>query len=136
MLDRLVSRPYGTLFMLSLCHRCLVLASLFALSTFTLPFDTSAHLQLDRHDGDADRSFLRRLASALVRWDTVHFLGAASPPGIEWEHTLAFQPGLIWLLRLAGYCNAAGQWNSTGAVILTSVTGTVTSCLAPPLLFQ
>lgn len=138
---------------LSLLHRLLVLASLLLLpNLFLSPFDSSPELQLllSPHASPA-----LAWLSALVRWDSVHFLGMASPAalpggvagvgaggppeatlgGYVWEHSLAFQPGLVWLLRLAGQLGRT-VWSPAQAIGFTSLLAVAASSLCPALLFQ
>lgn len=129
--------------MFSIFHRLLVLLLLLCLPLVLRPFDTSSQLQLLLNDGRTP-SMPTRLLSNLIRWDSIHFLGLASPVGLpdsdaqggyQWEHSLAFQPGIIWLLRLAGL-SFGGRWSPTSSIAIVSLLSWVVSSLTPMLLFQ
>lgn len=142
----LSSRPYTSLFLLSLLHRFLSLSLLCIIpSLIVQPFDSSAQLLSPATSSSPASPW--RLTDWLVRWDSIHFLGAASPEplpasgdevgggGYQWEQTLAFQPGLVWLLRLAGY-SVQGRWSLDAAVGWTTVLAVLSSSLCPLLLYQ
>lgn len=131
------------LFALSLLHRLLALLILFAIPLAVQPFDSSAQLLSSPSNASP-----WRLSNYLVRWDSLHFLGAASPEalppvgdmassdgGYQWENTLAFQPALVWLLRFAGNMGAGG-WNIDASVGWTTAFALLSSSLCPPLLYQ
>ncbi|KDN49607.1 glycosyltransferase family 76 protein [Tilletiaria anomala UBC 951] len=82
----------------------------------------------------------------LVRWDTLHFLGVASPKalsrfgqalpgGYAYEHSLAFQPGLPVLMRQLG-SSTHGTWSLQQSIVMSTLLAWVCSCLSPWLLFQ
>lgn len=152
----------------TIAHRVLALTTLVAASLLQpAHFDTSAQLllSLDATSPSGRGRWLTRVASALTRWDTLHFLGVASPRplplprglvhdrgwhvadkqgtaaggGLQHEHSLAWQPGIIWLLRLAGYRSLDGllqSWSPVQAVLLVSLLATAVSCLLPVLLYR
>ncbi|PWN20921.1 NAD(P)-binding protein [Microstroma glucosiphilum] len=141
---RLARSPYQTLFLLSITHRLLVLSSLLLLPYLIPPFDSSAQLQLPTTNSIPT---ILRPVSNLVRWDSLHFLGLASPDalpatpssgsgGYLSEQSLAFQPGLVWLLRGTGWLGGEASWNSSLAVYITSAMAVLASTLAPVLLYQ
>lgn len=136
-------------------HRIGCIVLLVASSQLLLPFDTSHVLQL-RLDAPT-QSLSSFLALPFLRWDTLHFLGIASPRslpsphsvlhasyglqdvayGLSAEHSLAFQPGIIGLLRLAGYHDTAGaSWSPSQSLLLVSILSTVISCTLPFLLYR
>ncbi|CAO1636071.1 unnamed protein product [Sympodiomycopsis kandeliae] len=148
--DRDANSNYRTIFLLSLTHRLLVLIALLILPNLITPFDASPHLQM-MLDAGHGQSTATQFASHLIRWDSLHFLGLANPaamprptstPGGEglggyaYEHSLAFQPGIIWLLRLAGYLKLGSTWSLTGAIFLTSAAAVLTSSLCCVLLYH
>lgn len=138
------SKPHGPLFLLCLSHRLAILACLAMLPLVVQPFDTSAEL-LTVRSVSGDDTIWRRLASNLIRWDSIHFLGAASPSslpagsagagGYRYESTLAFQPGLVWLLRLCG-SQTGLSWSWTQAVVVVSALAVLLSAATPPLLYR
>lgn len=88
-----------------------------------------------------------RPLSNLIRWDSLHFLGLASPDalpatfsdgsgGYLSEPSLAFQPGLVWLLRGTGWLGRGAVWNISSAISVTSALAVLASALAPVLLYQ
>lgn len=154
-------------------HRLFVLSILLISSRFLQQFDSSASLQLtlDRDSRNSDSSLLRPLyAFSSLRWDILHFLGVASPRplplsdqidpskpihgqiwsplkgfggGLQYENSIAFQPGIIWLLRLAGYSfsfqsmfddSEGERWNPIRSLWITSCFATIIS-IALPLQF-
>lgn len=153
----LLSKAQRGILRWTLLHRCAVLAILFLSNIAQLPFDSSARIQLQL---DATSSPLfTSLALPFLKWDTLHFLGMASRRplplpssasssgqdpsqarggGLQFEHSLAFQPGIMWLLRLLG-SQSIGQdyrWNPAQAVVLTSMLATVVGALQPVLLYR
>lgn len=96
---------------------------------------------------------IRTFLTSFVRWDTLHFLGAAAPRpiptpasaipawwegGYAYEHSLAFQPGLPALLRWTGYVGTSGSsesWNVELSILLTTILAIVAGALTPVLLF-
>jgi phosphatidylinositol glycan class V len=137
-------------------HRGLTIAVLFFSAIILSPFDSSPWIQLRL---DATSSPLSTLfALPLLRWDSLHFLAMASPRslplpasisyagqlpsqagggGIHLEQSLAFQPGIVWLLRLLGSRgNDVMTWNPTQALYMTSLVATMLSILSPVLLYR
>lgn len=97
------------------------------------PFDTS-HTLLAHSLGLHASSLW-----AFVRWDTVYFLSLAEPHhGYAWEQSLAFQPGIVYLLRATGYITPSldGAWSATSALILTTLLANVATLLSPVLLYH
>lgn len=141
--------PYATILTLSLLHRLFVFACLIVLPFLIAPFDSSADLQLLL---GSDGSIVNRIASHLIRWDSLHFLGLASPTavpsspgrtskedglgGYVYEHSLAFQPGIIYVLRVAGYVSSGSGWDIGMAVLLSSFAAAVVSSAHSVLLYQ
>ncbi|ETS65225.1 hypothetical protein PaG_00294 [Moesziomyces aphidis] len=112
-------------------------------------FDTSHELlafALDPNGAHGLSTGHFRWLLAFVRWDTVYFLAAASPTaaeglhvgGYRWEHMLAFQPGIVALLRILGYVTPSldGSWSPTSAVLLAATLANVAAVVAPLLLFR
>lgn len=95
---------------------------------------------------------IRPFLTPFVRWDTLHFLGAAAPRpiptpastmpawwegGYAYEHSLAFQPGLSFLLRWTGYVGTSRSpedWNVEQSILLTTTLAIMAGALAPVLL--
>lgn len=141
-------------------HRLLALSVLLVAGAAQSSFDASGEqlvlLPSLAHPGGA---LLQPLVAAagpllvpLVRWDTLHYLGAASPrplptsssahlswwgSGYAYEHTLAFQPGLPALLRWAGRLGTSGEpetWQIEQSLVITTALAVLASALAPVLL--
>lgn len=127
---------------LSLLVRLLAIFLLLTSSAVQQAFDTSPNLlsySLDpqSHHGLSSGPFKWLLF--FVRWDTIYFLSSASPDlGYQWEQSLAFQPGIIALLRLTGYVTPSfdGKWSPTAAVLGTTLLANIAATLAPVLLFR
>lgn len=142
----------------TLFHRLILIATLLFSSALQLPFDSSASIQLQL---DATHYLpLTSLALPFLRWDTLHFLAMASPRplplpssasssgqhpyqarggGLQFEKSLAFQPGIIWLLKILGnrFMSLEDlEWNPSQAVLLTSALATVLGALQPALLYR
>jgi phosphatidylinositol glycan class V len=140
----------------TIIHRGLLIATLFFASALQSSFDSSAWLQL-RLDATAT-PISSSLALPLLRWDTLHFIAMASPRPlplpvstshaghyprqakggtIQAEQSLAFQPGIVWLLRMSGYRDSNKMtWNPSQAVLLTSTLAAILSCVLPLMLFR
>lgn len=151
-------------------HRAACIALLVLAAHLQTPFDSSPtlQLQLDATPPTSSPRILKRLASPFLRWDTLHFLGIASPrplpasdvlhastayalqanrsaSGLRLEHSLAFQPAILWMLRLAGYrplqafmWSAGGDamtWDPAQAVLLVSILAAAVSSFSPALLY-
>ncbi|KAK8865872.1 hypothetical protein IAR55_001020 [Kwoniella newhampshirensis] len=82
--------PTTLLLILAISSRLIHLTILHILSRFLPLFDTSPLLL----SGDD-------VPSPLLRWDAIHFASIASK-GYEYEQQLAFQPGWMGVMRLAG----------------------------------
>ncbi len=125
-----------------------MLVTLLVLASHQQAFDTSHELlsyALDPQTlhGLSAGSF--RWALVLVRWDTVYFLAAASASpssihagGYNWEQTLAFQPGIIALLRACGYVTPSldGTWSPTSAILMATLLANLAAILSPLLLHR
>lgn len=136
------------IFVLSLLHRLFVLFCLLLLPTVVSTFDSSSELQLLL---GSNGSIGTRLASHLIRWDSLHFVGLGSPAampspttgktnnamgGYAHEHNLAFQPGIVYLLRAAGFSCLGQSWSAPLAITLTSVAAVLASSASSVLLYQ
>lgn len=154
----LLSREEAAIVRWTILHRSALIALVLISACVQSPFDSSAWIQLQL---DATQSPLSTLfALPLVRWDTLHFLASASPRplplpysishpeqnprqaqggGLQLESSLAFQPGIIWLLRILG-CRSIKcsdvEWNPSQAVLLTSALSTIVGLVQPALLFR
>lgn len=120
---------------MSAAWRALCVALLVLSAKAQRAFDTSGDLvgwTLRAPPGDA----WTRWARHLVRWDTVYFVGMADPArGYVYEQMLAFQPGIVGVLRLLGY-DAQGAWDPARAVLRASALVQVLSVAAPVLLYR
>lgn len=134
---------------LSLWVRIASIAALILNAQLQRAFDTSHELLSFALDPNAEHGLSAgnfRWLLAFVRWDTVYFLAAASPTaaeglhvgGYRWEHMLAFQPGIVALLRLLGYVTPSldRSWSPTTAVLLATALANVAAVSAPLLLFR
>lgn len=100
-------------------------------------FDTSGEIvqhTLGAHAGEWDV-----WAAPFVRWDTVYFVAAAAH-GYTTEQALAFQPGIVGVLRLGGYIgrlwDASAPWDATAAVVVATVLANIASWASPLLLYE
>jgi phosphatidylinositol glycan class V len=154
----LLSKEKAGIIRWTLLHRCAVLAILLLSSIAQLPFDSSSRIQLQL-DATSYPLFTS-LALPFLKWDTLHFLGMASPRplplpyfasssgqdpsqagggGLQFEHSLAFQPGMVWLLRLLGSQSINRDdlaWSPAQAILLTSLLATIVGALQPVLLYR
>ncbi|KAJ9475495.1 GPI mannosyltransferase 2 [Pseudozyma hubeiensis] len=85
---------------------------------------------------------------AFVRWDTIYFVAAASPSssttvgvhqgGYATEQSLAFQPGIVALLRIAGYVTPSldGAWSPTAAILVITALANAAAVASPVLLYR
>lgn len=127
----------------------IVLVTLLILASHQQAFDTSHELlsyALDPQTihGLSAGSF--KWVLAFVRWDTVYFLAAASPSapnsihpgGYNWEQTLAFQPGIIALLRVSGYVTPSLDvtWSPTSAILVATLLANLAAVFSPLLLYR
>lgn len=150
-------------------HRILAIFTLLLSAKFVQHFDSSASLQLSLDkESRTSTSFvlLRQYAFSSLRWDVLHFLGIASPRplplsdqldlsmpiqqqfwsplkgfggGLQYENSIAFQPGIIWILRLAGYPfsmlskmkEEPRSWDPIRSLWITSTLATVVSIALP-----
>lgn len=142
-------RALRAVFLWTTAHRLVSLALLVIFSVFQTPFDTSSRLllDLDGHNFPARTQGIWSLAGPLLRWDTTHFLGIASPrslppsepratafAGLSAEHHFAFQSGIVTLLRFCGGL-LSSSWAPRQALLVTAVVSTLTSLLSPSLLY-
>jgi GPI mannosyltransferase 2 len=147
-------------------HRLLSISILLLSAKYMQHFDSSASLQLIL-DKESKNGLLRQYAFSTLRWDILHFLGVASPRplplsdqinpfipiqqqiwsplkgsggGLRYENSIAFQPGIIWILRLTGYplsmLQSTGQekaesWNPIHSLCITSSLATFVSIVLP-----
>ncbi|KAF6767042.1 GPI mannosyltransferase 2 [Kalmanozyma brasiliensis GHG001] len=126
----------------------IALASLLILTAhLQQAFDTSHELLSYSLDPATTHSLSAgpfKWALAFVRWDTIYFLAAASPStpvhrgGYAWEQTLAFQPGIIGLLRVCGYATPQldGAWSPTAAILVTALLANLAAAISPVLLYR
>lgn len=136
----MLDRSEASLLRAAFVVRALTIIGLFLFHGLQQSFDTSSLLLLAPHAALAP----------LVRWDTLYFLAAASPTalpslvqgdaeklsgGYAYEQVLAFQPGLVALLRAAGYAWTDG-WSVNAAILGGTVAATLASIIAPLLLFR
>lgn len=137
---------------LSLVMRILSVTLLIATSHLQQAFDTSHELlsyTLDPHTSHSLSAGSFNWTLAFVRWDTIYFLASASPyhasstgsvhqGGYAWEQTLAFQPGIIGLLRLTGYLTPTmdGSWSPTAAILVTMLLANVAAAASVVLLYR
>ncbi|SJX65610.1 related to GPI18-mannosyltransferase [Sporisorium reilianum f. sp. reilianum] len=133
---------------LSLLVRLVSVTLLIVASQLQQAFNTSHELlsySLDPHTAHGLSAGPFKWALALVRWDTVYFVASASPSvdsvhsgGYAWEQTLAFQPGIVALLRVAGYLtpSLSGEWSPTSAILVTAVLANLAAALSPVLLHR
>lgn len=100
-------------------------------------FDTSGSLVRATVPGtEADHALWDRWAVPFVRWDTVYFLSLAYPAyGYMYENMLAFQPGIVAILRVLGF-GYSGAWDPFVSVMRTVVLVQLLSWLAPWLLYH
>ncbi|SPO31286.1 related to GPI18 - mannosyltransferase [Ustilago trichophora] len=134
---------------LSLVVRILSIIFLIISSQLIQAFDTSHTLlsySLDPSTSHSLSSGAFNWLLAFVRWDTIYFLSSAAPTslntihtgGYAWEQTLAFQPGIIAILRACGYVTPEmdGRWSPTAAILLTTLLGNVLAVVSPVLLHR
>nr|CDI56021.1 conserved hypothetical protein [Melanopsichium pennsylvanicum 4] len=132
---------------LSIIVRIVSIFLLVLVSQLQQAFDTSHNLL----SYSLDPNLLHSLSSggfqfllSFVRWDTIYFVSSAAPTsqlhkgGYVWEQALAFQPGIIALLRLAGFVTPSmdGEWSPTSSMLLTTLLSNLATMLSPILLFR
>lgn len=145
-----------SLLKLSLLIRAISIILLVLFSQIKQSFDTSHQLLSYALDPDARHGLFAGIFKSLlsfVRWDTVYFLASSSPQngysvtsdprslhmgGYQLEQTLAFQPGIVTLLRLFGYITPTldGEWSPTSALLLTTLMANISSLISPVLLYR
>lgn len=100
-------------------------------------FDTSG--EIVQHTLGARAGEWDVWAAPFVRWDTVYFVAAAAH-GYTTEQALAFQPGIVSVLRLGGYIgrlwDASAPWDATAAVVVATVLANIASWASPLLLYE
>lgn len=133
------------LFLCTLFHRALSVALLLLFGLLQHPFDAASPTPQST------------LATLFTRWDSTHYLTLAAPDrhagdalgesaslngaqgGYSWEHGIAFQPALPWILNLTGslHCSVyGGCWNAEVAVAVTSLICAMCSVACPLVLFK
>ncbi|KAN0062805.1 ER membrane glycoprotein subunit of the GPI transamidase complex-like protein [Thecaphora frezii] len=146
-------RYRSTLVSWSLRCRLLCLVALVTLAAVQQGFDSSPHLvtlALDpqNHHGLSFGEYA--WLKAFIRWDTVYFVSLAAPahlaashdprfPGVggyTHEQMLAFQPGIVALLRLTGYLSPTAGWSPVSAILLTTLLANLATFAAPLIFFR
>ena len=142
-------------------HRLSAMSILLIAAKYVQHFDSSAYLQLilDSKSRTSNSFNLKhQYAFSTLRWDILHFLGIASPRplplsdqlnlsmqqqfwsplkgfggGLQYENSIAFQPGIIWILRLAGFNMKEGlkSWNPIQSLWITSSLAMIISIILP-----
>lgn len=117
----------------SLAWRAAAVALLVGTRLVQRDFDSSATLL--RHTlGTRDSAWAwDALAVPFCRWDTLYFVAAARF-GYTYEQMLAFQPGIVGVLRLAGALTA--PWSATAAVLVATALANVATAVSPLLLYR
>ncbi|PKI85492.1 Gpi18p [Malassezia vespertilionis] len=133
-------RPWAWILGVSAAWRVVCVLLLVLAAQVQQAFDTSGSLVLYSLGADAEHAVWEAFAVPFVRWDTVYFLAASHPQvGYAYEQMLAFQPGLVALLRTLGFVPrmlyASTAWSPTAAVILGALLSNLLSWLAPLLLY-
>ncbi|WFD00338.1 ER membrane glycoprotein subunit of the GPI transamidase complex-like protein [Malassezia yamatoensis] len=118
----------------SAAWRVVCLALLFVSAQLQQPFDTSGDIVQHTLAGNGNSAAWAPWASPFVRWDTVYFVAAAAH-GYTHEQMLAFQPGIVGMIRLAGYLHPGSGWNPTVAVLVATALANLAAWLGPFLLF-
>lgn len=136
---------------LSLVVRLASVALLVISSHLQQAFDTSHELlsfSLDPQTSHGLSAGSFKWLLAFVRWDTIYFVASASPSssttvgvhegGYATEQSLAFQPGIVELLRIAGYVTPSmdGAWSPTAAILVTTVLANAASVASTVLLYR
>lgn len=118
----------------SVLWRLVCVATLVITTHTQTAFDTSGTL-LRWSISDAEKETAwDTWAVPFVRWDTVYFVGMAHPlGGYQYEQMLAFQPGIVGVLRLLG--TSGSTWSPTRAVVRTALLANILSCVSPVLLY-
>ena len=115
-----------------------VCVCLLLVSTHAQPaFDTSGELvRLTLRPGAWD-AYWDAWAAPFVRWDTVYFVAMAER-GYVYEQMLAFQPGIVHVLRVMGSVPRVwgAPWSPTCAVLGGAIAANLASILAPVLLYR
>lgn len=103
-------------------------------------FDTSAALVRMTLPPGAGDAYWDAWAAPFVRWDAIYFVALAHPErGYMYENTLAFQPGIVHVLRVFGYLPTFWgdlRWSSTYAVLGAACIANLLTCIAPVLLYR
>ena len=134
-MQRSVRRAAARVLVASVLWRLVCVATLIITTHTQTAFDTSGALLRWTIPG-ADREVAwDTWAVPFVRWDTVYFVGMAHPlGGYQYEQMLAFQPGIVGILRLLGTSHAS-PWSPTRAVVRTTLLANILSCVSPVLLY-
>ena len=132
-------RPLRRLLAISATWRAVCIVALLAGAQVQQAFDTSGSLLHHTLWNDAGVHAWNRWAVPFVRWDSVYFVSVAargaSAGGYEYEQMLAFQPGIIAVLRAAGWLGLDGRWSGTAAVLGTVVLANLATMVAPLILY-
>lgn len=141
----LVDGEVWSIVRVSAAVRVLSVVALVVCAQLQQAFDTSHTLlaySLDAHNQHGLLTGGANLLLAFVRWDTVYFVSLASPKstqehvgGYHLEQSLAFQPGIVCLLRWTGYVTPNAQWSPVSAILLTTLLANVATLLSPVLLY-
>ncbi|WFD44164.1 ER membrane glycoprotein subunit of the GPI transamidase complex-like protein [Malassezia psittaci] len=118
----------------SAAWRVVCLALLFVSAQLQQPFDTSGDIVQYTLAKSGNPAAWVSWAAPFVRWDTVYFVAAADY-GYTHEQMLAFQPGIVGLIRLADYLHPGNGWNPTVAVLVATALANLAAWLGPLLLF-
>ncbi|WFC95756.1 ER membrane glycoprotein subunit of the GPI transamidase complex-like protein [Malassezia brasiliensis] len=118
----------------SLAWRVVCVSLLLVAAHAQQAFDTSGELVQYTFGQPVDEAVWNTWAVPFVRWDTVYFVAAAAH-GYTYEQMLAFQPGIVAVLRAAGYLGTPEAWSPTRAVMVGTLAANAASTLAPLLLF-
>lgn len=121
------------LLLASLGWRAAAVVLLVATRFFQRDFDTSAVLLRDTLATPDGAALWDTLAAPFCRWDTLYFVSAAKD-GYAYEQMLAFQPGIVGVLRIAGSLTA--PWSATTAVLGAMLLANAASTLSPLLLYM
>ncbi|KAI3617854.1 hypothetical protein CBS9595_003763 [Malassezia furfur] len=118
----------------SLAWRVVCVSLLLVAAHAQQAFDTSGELVQYTFAQPGDSTAWDTWAVPFVRWDTVYFVAAAAH-GYTYEQMLAFQPGIVAVLRAAGFLGALDAWSPTRAIVVGTLAANAASTLAPLLLF-
>ena len=133
-------RAWTRILAASALWRIVCVCTLLVCTHLQTAFDTSAELvRLTLPQGAWDSAW-DTWAVPFVRWDTVYFVALAHPErGYVYENTLAFQPGIVFVLRRLGSIPALWgdtRWSATCAVVGGAFLANVATIVAPVLLYM